>query len=145
MAGRRHDAHAAGPQLVVDVEVKAQAGMVAVAGVHFAGGAPRLAERKNCRSQDEGVPSPQADAMASAWCAPMPYCASTPHHAVWPKIKARMPEARLIPAEKNPETIPGFADHQKALSLPGLWRTLTHFMLVPGWLFVPSRREVERV
>jgi hypothetical protein len=32
---------------------------------------PRLAERKNCRSEDEVVPSPQAAATGSAWCASM--------------------------------------------------------------------------
>ena len=42
VAGRRHDAHAVGPVLVGNMGVEAQAGIVAVAGVHLAGGVAAL-------------------------------------------------------------------------------------------------------
>ena len=42
VAGGRHDAHAVRAVLVGDVGVEAQAGIVAVAGVHLAGGVAAL-------------------------------------------------------------------------------------------------------
>lgn len=40
-------------------------------------------------------------------------------NAIWPKIKASMPEARLILAGKNPEAIPGFADSPEGVEFTG--------------------------
>jgi hypothetical protein len=54
------------PLLIGEVGVEAEAWIARVAGIHVTAALPRLAERKNCVSEDEVVPSPQMAAIGSA-------------------------------------------------------------------------------
>ena len=67
--GRRDDLGVEGAELVGDVGVERDARLVAVAGVDVAERLARPPARKNCPSELEVVPSPQAPASGSARCA----------------------------------------------------------------------------
>jgi hypothetical protein len=66
MMGRRHHLDAVGAVLIGEMGIEAGARVVPVGALISPTATPRLAERKNCPSDEEVVPSPHIAAIGKA-------------------------------------------------------------------------------